>query len=39
LAFLLDREPPGSILPSFDCTVVPGYFPDYESELPGYLGR
>ena len=39
LAFLLDREPPGAILPSFDCAVVPGYFPDYESALPGYLRR
>lgn len=39
IAFLLDREPPGSILASFDCTVVPGYFPDYDAELPGYLQR
>jgi hypothetical protein len=38
LAFLLDREPPSSILASFDCSVVPRYFPDYESALPGYLG-
>ena len=37
IAFLLDREPPGSIMASFDCTVVPRYFPDYEAELPGYL--
>ena len=37
IAFLLDREPPGSIMPSFDCTVVPRYFPEYEAELPGYL--
>ena len=36
-AFLLDREPPTSILPSFDCTVVSRYFPEYESALPGYL--
>jgi hypothetical protein len=39
LAFLLDREPPSSILASFDCSVVPSYFPDYESELPGYLTK
>jgi hypothetical protein len=37
IAFLLDREPPGSILAAFECSVVPGYFPDYEAELPGYL--
>ena len=37
LAFLLDREPPGAILASFDCSVVPGYFPEYEDALPGYL--
>lgn len=37
LAFLLDREPPGSILPSFDCAVVSRYFPDYDAKLPGYL--
>jgi hypothetical protein len=39
IAFLLDREPPGSILAAFECSVVPGYFPDYEAELPGYLRR
>ena len=39
IAFLLDREPPGSILASFDCTVVSGYFPEYDAELPGYLRR
>jgi hypothetical protein len=38
LAFLLDREPPSSIMSSFDCTVVPTYFPDYEAKLPQYLG-
>jgi hypothetical protein len=37
IAFLLDREPPGSILTAFDCSVVPSYFPDYEAELPRYL--
>jgi hypothetical protein len=39
IAFLLDREPPGSIMASFDCTVVPPYFPEYDAELPGYLRR
>lgn len=36
-AFLLDREPPSSILPTFDLSVVSRYFPEYERELPGYL--
>jgi hypothetical protein len=33
IAFLLEREPRSSILPSFDLTVVSGYFPEYESEM------
>jgi hypothetical protein len=37
LAFLLDREPPTSIMRQFDCSVVSRYFPEYESELPRYL--
>ena len=37
LAFLLDREPPTSIMASFDCSVVARYFPEYETELPRYL--
>jgi uncharacterized protein (DUF1786 family) len=37
LAFLLDREPPTSIMRRFDCSVVPGFFPEYEAELPNYL--
>jgi len=28
--FLLEREPPESILRSFDLTVIGRYFPDYE---------
>jgi hypothetical protein len=39
IAFLLDREPPGSILAAFECSVVPRFFPEYEAELPGYLRR
>jgi len=39
IAFLLDREPPGPILADFECSVVPRYFPDYETELSGYLRR
>jgi hypothetical protein len=37
--FLLDREPKESILPSFDVSVISGYFPDFERELPGYLAK
>jgi hypothetical protein len=37
IAFLLDREPPTSIMGRFDCSVVSGYFPEYEDELPRYL--
>jgi hypothetical protein len=37
LAFLLDREPPTSIMQRFDCSVVARYFPEYETELPRYL--
>ncbi|HZD00756.1 MAG TPA: hypothetical protein VFA46_11380 [Actinomycetes bacterium] len=36
-AFLLEREPVGSILTTFDCSVVSRYFPEYESELPRHL--
>ena len=38
-AFLLDREPKESILPSFDVTVISRYFPEFEKELPGYLAK
>jgi hypothetical protein len=38
-AFLLDREPKESILPRFDVTVISRYFPEFETELPGYLAR
>ena len=37
--FLLDREPKESILGDFDVTLVGRYFPKFERELPGYLGR
>lgn len=37
IAFLLDREPPTSIMERFDCSVVSRYFPDYEAQLPRYL--
>lgn len=31
--FLLRREPPTSILASFDLTVIGHYFPEYESTI------
>jgi hypothetical protein len=37
IAFLLDREPPTSIMERFDCSVVSRFFPEYEAELPHYL--
>jgi hypothetical protein len=36
--FLLDREPKGSILPSFDLTVIGRYFPEYPDAIGDYLG-
>ena len=39
LAFLLDREPPTSIMARFGPDTVTGYFPEYPDELPGYLAR
>ncbi len=32
-AFLLEREPPSSILRSFDLPVIGRYFPDYEATI------
>lgn len=32
-AFLLERESPGSILRSFDVTVIGRFFPDYEATI------
>jgi hypothetical protein len=31
--FLLRREPPGSILTSFDLAVIQRYFPEYDKEF------
>jgi len=31
--FLLEREPPSSILPRFDLSVIERYFPDYDQQL------
>ena len=36
--FLLDREPKESILARFDVSVISRYFPEFERELPSYLG-
>lgn len=35
--FLLDREPASAILASFDVSVVPTYFPEFEAKLPDYI--
>jgi hypothetical protein len=32
-AFLLEREPPSSILGSFDLLVIARYFPEYEQKI------
>jgi hypothetical protein len=32
-AFLLEREPPSAILPSFGLEVVERYFPEYRPEM------
>ena len=34
-AFLLEREPPPSILREFDLTVIGRYFPEFESAIRG----
>jgi hypothetical protein len=34
-AFLLEREPPGSILRRFDLSVIQRYFPDYDRHIRG----
>lgn len=36
--FLLDQEPKEAILERFDVTVISRYFPEFERELPLYLG-
>ena len=36
-AFLVERESKGSILRSFDLTVVSRYFPEFESEIRSRL--
>jgi hypothetical protein len=36
-AFLLEREPAGSILPEFSLAIISRYFPEYDDELPDRL--
>lgn len=36
--FLLDREPKEAILKRFEFAVIGGYFPEFETRLPDYLG-
>jgi hypothetical protein len=31
--FLLEREPPNAILASFELSVIPRYFPEYDSDI------
>jgi hypothetical protein len=38
-AFLLEREPPSSILGEFSLDVIPRYFPEYHDELRRRLGK
>lgn len=38
-AFLLEREPPSSILGEFSLDVIPRYFPEYYDELRRRLGK
>jgi hypothetical protein len=33
--FLLEREPPNAILASFELSVIPRYFPEYDSVIKG----
>ena len=37
--FLLEREPPSSILRSFDLLEIERYFPEYPSEIRKQLAR
>lgn len=37
--FLLEREPAGSILSRFDCSVIRRYFPEVDKMLPSMVTR
>ena len=36
--FLLEREPPGSILPVFDLDIIGRYFPEYVATMRRQVG-
>ncbi|WP_462188558.1 MULTISPECIES: hypothetical protein [unclassified Frankia] len=38
-AFLLAREPAGSILPTFELSEITRYFPNYPAEIAGSVPR
>jgi len=38
-SFLLEREPPQSILSTFDLTVISRYFPEYRGEIAKRMQR
>jgi len=35
--FLLEKEPPSSILAKFDCALIRRFFPEVDRELPGKI--
>lgn len=37
MVYLLEREPPGSILPAFGLDDISRYFPDYPTEISARL--
>lgn len=37
--FLLEQEPPSSILSQFDCSVIRRYFPQVDRELPKKIAQ
>jgi hypothetical protein len=37
MIFLLEREPPSAILPSFGLDEIVRYFPDYQEQIPDLL--
>ena len=39
IAFLLEREPPGSILRTFDLTVIERFCPEYETVIRDRVNR
>lgn len=37
--FLLDREPPESILKAFNLEMISQYFPEYEAKIADYMPK